>query len=44
MDIKVHQIVTGELENALAGHLLNAGHHPDIDRDRCCPTASRMIT
>jgi glyoxylase-like metal-dependent hydrolase (beta-lactamase superfamily II) len=29
MGIKIHQIVTGELENTLAGHLLNAGNHPD---------------
>lgn len=37
MTLTLHQIVTGELENALAGHLLNAGNHPNIDRDAVLP-------
>lgn len=37
MTIKIHQIVTGELENALGGHLLNEGNHPKVDHDAVLP-------
>lgn len=37
MGIKIHQIITGELENTLAGHLLNSGNHPHIDPDSVLP-------
>jgi glyoxylase-like metal-dependent hydrolase (beta-lactamase superfamily II) len=37
MSIKIHQIVTGELENTLAGHLLNAGNHPDHTAEQVLP-------
>lgn len=37
MALKIHHIVTGELENTLAGHLLNAGNHPDHSVDDVLP-------
>lgn len=37
MGIKIHQIVTGELENTLAGHLLNSGNHPHIKPEAVLP-------
>ena len=37
MSVKIHQIITGELENTLAGHLLNAGNHPSLGRDEVLP-------
>lgn len=37
MGIKIHQIVTGELENTLAGHLLNAGQHPHHTAEQVRP-------
>ena len=37
MTIKIHQIVTGELENTLAGHLLNAGNHPSHTPEQVLP-------
>jgi glyoxylase-like metal-dependent hydrolase (beta-lactamase superfamily II) len=35
--IKIHNIVTGELENTLAGHLLNAANHPDHSAEEVLP-------
>ena len=32
MPVRIHHIVTGELESSLPVSLLNAGAHPDIDR------------
>lgn len=37
MGIKIHNIVTGELENMLVGHLLNAGIHPDHTPEQVMP-------
>jgi glyoxylase-like metal-dependent hydrolase (beta-lactamase superfamily II) len=34
MSIKIHQIVTGELESSLSVSLLNAGRHPNIPDNR----------
>lgn len=39
MSIKLHNIVTGELENMLVGHLLNGGHHPDHTLEEVLPAA-----
>jgi len=37
MGVKIHQIVTGELENTLAGHLLNSGSHPHHTIEQVLP-------
>ena len=37
MGIKIHNIVTGELENMLVGHLLNGGQHPDHTLETVMP-------
>lgn len=37
MGIKIHNIVTGELENMLVGHLLNAGNHPSRTLETVMP-------
>lgn len=41
MSVKIHHIVTGELESSLAVSLLNAGASPDFDRDRVLPLGYR---
>jgi glyoxylase-like metal-dependent hydrolase (beta-lactamase superfamily II) len=35
--MRIHQIVTGELESSLSVSLLNSGAHPDLDRARVLP-------
>lgn len=37
MSLSIHQIVTGQLENTVAGHLLNEGNHPRIPRESVLP-------
>lgn len=41
MTLKIHQIVTGELENTLAGHLLNSGCHPSHTPEQVLPYGFR---
>ena len=41
MSVKIHHIVTGELESSLAVSLLNAGASPDLDRDQVLPFGYR---
>ena len=41
MSIKIHHIVTGELESSLAVSLLNSGAHPDIPREDRLPFGFR---
>ena len=41
MSARIHHIVTGELESSLSVSLLNAGAHPDLDRDAMLPYGYR---
>ncbi|WKU03355.1 N-acyl homoserine lactonase family protein [Micromonospora sp. HUAS LYJ1] len=39
--MRIHQIVTGELESSLSVSLLNSGAHPDLDRSKVLPFGFR---
>lgn len=41
MAVKIHQVVTGELESSLPVSMLNSGAHPDIDQARVLPYGYR---
>lgn len=41
MGVKIHQIVTGELESSLAVSLLNSGIHPDVPLEQRLPFGFR---
>ena len=41
MSVKIHHIVTGELESSLAVSLLNAGTSPELDREQVLPFGYR---
>lgn len=41
MSVRIHHIVTGELESSLPVSLLNAGAHPDLPRESVLPFGYR---
>ena len=41
MSARIHHIVTGELESSLSVSLLNAGAHPDLERETVLPYGYR---
>lgn len=41
MNLKIHHIVTGELESSLPVSLLNSGIHPNVERDQIIPFGFR---